>query len=45
MTRAKGKDYNLGRTMTAEVNAVVSAIYKIILCRNIVNDSHGICKI
>ena len=43
MTRAKGKDYNLGRIlMTAEVNAVVSAIYKTNSSAEIVvNDSHG----
>ena len=43
MTRAKGKDYNLGRKlMTAEVNAVVSAIYKFNPSAEIlVNDSHG----
>ena len=43
MTRAKGKDYNLGRIlMTAEVNAVVSVIYKTNSSAEIVvNDSHG----
>ena len=43
MTRAKGKDYNLGRKlMTDEVNAVVSAIYEYNSSAEIiVNDSHG----
>ena len=43
MTRAKGKDYNLGRKlMTDEVNAVVSAIYQYNSSAEIiVNDSHG----
>ena len=43
MTRAKGKDYNLGRKlMTDEVNAVVSAIYDYNSSAEIiVNDSHG----
>ena len=43
MTRSKGKDYQLGRkVMTAEVNAVVSAIIKFNNDAQIlVNDSHG----
>ena len=43
MTRANGKDYQLGRKlMTAEVNAVVSAIIKFNNDAEIlVNDSHG----
>ena len=43
MTRAKGKDYNLGRKlMNHEVNAVVSAIYEYNSSAEIiVNDSHG----
>ena len=43
MTRAEGKDYNLGRKlMTDEVNAVVSAIYEYNSSAEIiVNDSHG----
>ena len=43
MTRAKGKDYNLGRKlMTDEVNAVVSTIYQYNSSAEIiVNDSHG----
>jgi len=43
MTRSNGKDYQLGRQlMTAEVNAVVSAIIKFNKDAEIlVNDSHG----
>ncbi|SVB16658.1 uncharacterized protein METZ01_LOCUS169512, partial [marine metagenome] len=43
MTRSNGKDYNLGRKlMTAEVNAVVSAIINYNNDAEIlVNDSHG----
>ncbi len=42
MTRASGKDYSLGRAlMTAEVNAVVDAIFSAGAAEVVVNDSHG----
>lgn len=42
MTRASGKDYALGRElMTAEVNAVVEAVFAWGPAEVLVNDSHG----
>jgi D-amino peptidase len=42
MTSSGGKDYELGRRlMTAEVNAVVAAIYERGPAEIVVNDSHG----
>lgn len=42
MTRTGGKDYSLGRAlMTAEVNAVVDAIFSAGVAEIVVNDSHG----
>lgn len=42
MTNATGKDYQLGRRlMTAEVNAVVAAIFQRGPAQVLVNDSHG----
>ncbi len=42
MTTSSGKDYALGRElMTADVNAVVSAIFQHLTAEILVNDSHG----
>lgn len=42
MTSSGGKDYSLGRAlMTAEVNAVVSALFSAGAADIVVNDSHG----